>query len=104
MTIPASILGDLEALNTAYVAAAPLANATPQTIQLLALQADAVVADLDAAVGPAAGGLDAFVAPVMPAPLANAVLAVLDESTTQCALTDIRGVIGRLASNLAQAS
>ena len=104
MPIPANIIADLQDLSAEYAAAAPLTIAASTTIQALAIEAASVVSDLDAAIPAAAGALDGF-APTGKAPaIATAVLGLLDASTTQSSLTDIRGIVGRMASNLNQAA
>ena len=103
MALPANITADLANLQTAYASAAPLASAASTTVYALAVQTNAVVADLDSAVEAASGGLDGFVAPVMAPAIATAVLGLLTAAQTQSALTDIRGFVGRMALNLGQA-
>ena len=103
MALPTSITADLANLQTAYASAAPLATAPATTVYALSVQAGSVVSDLDSAVLAASGALDTYTAPVMAPAIATGVLGLLTASQTQSALTDIRGYVGRIALNLAQA-
>jgi hypothetical protein len=103
MTVPANIAADLTGLQAAYNAAAPLTLAPATTIAGLALQAESAANDIDAAVLLNAGALDNFSPPAMAPAIATAVVALLTAAQTQSALTDVRGVVGRIATTLAQA-
>lgn len=102
MALPANITTDLTNLSAAYTAASPLSSASANTILALAEQAENVVTDIDVAVLANASGLDNWTAPVFVSQLPATILATLDLAQTQTALADIRGFVGRVASNLAQ--
>lgn len=100
MPFPAAIQAELSALNAAYTAASPLSAASDSTVYALAVQAVQFVDDVDAALDASAGDLDAFPNVVMPMDIAAGVLALVDASGTQTALSDLSGFAGRIASNL----
>lgn len=102
MTIPASIQAEIAAITTAFQAASPLKQAPRAAVRALQINAAQIVADVDISLAASAGALDAFSAPVMPDAIAAGVSALLTASQNQTDLADLRGLAGRVASNLNQ--
>jgi hypothetical protein len=68
----------------------------------LQINAASLVSDVDAALAGAAGALDAFAAPSDPVAIASGLSGLLTASQNQTDLADLRGLAGRVASNLSQ--
>lgn len=102
MSIPANITTELRSLQAQVIAAAPLANASTATITALQLNAGNLVADIQAALVAPGNLLDVWVSPIDPISIVGGVLSVLSASQDQNKLSLMRGVIGRVASNLDQ--
>ena len=102
MAIPATIQAEIAAITAAFQAATPLKQAPRAAVTALQINAAQIVADVDSALAGAAGALDTFAAPLMPADIAAGVNALLTASQNQTDLADLRGLAGRVASNLDQ--
>lgn len=102
MGIPANIVSQIAFLQTQTTAAAPLSSASPATIVAIQLNAENLVASVDAAVLAAAGALDTWEAPTDPDLIVSGILALEQSATDQSALAVMRGYVGRMAANLNQ--
>lgn len=102
MTIPASLQAEVIALNTAFLAADPLSQSPRAAITALQINAAQLVADIDTALTGASGALDTFSAPTDAPSIASGFSALLTASQNQSDLADLRGLAGRVASNLEQ--
>lgn len=111
--IPSSITTALDSLQTQVNAALPLESASRPTIQALQLNAQTLVAAIDAAIASAAtlstsgtiglvATLDNWTGPIDPEGMISGVKAMLVSATDQWALAVMRGLVGRVASNLDQ--
>ncbi len=100
MSVPANIVAEIAYLSTIIAAAQPLAQASRLTITTLALQATQLVNDTNAALDASAGALDTGIADTMAPSIVSGFQAVVDSSATQLSLADLRGFVGRAASNL----
>ncbi len=111
--IPASITVALDSLQTQVTAALPLEAASRPAIQALQLNAQTLVAAIDAALANAAtlstsgtigliATLDNWTGPIDPEGMISGVNAMLVSATDQWALAVMRGLVGRVASNLDQ--
>ena len=103
MAIPVTITNQLADLQTAFDAASPIDTAATRS-QILGLQfrAAQLVAACDATLPAAAGALDTATVPDMPTDMVKTVLALLQSAQDQTVLAEVRGLIGRAASNLDQ--
>ena len=102
MPISADLQAKVAALNTAFLAASPVEQSPRAAVTALQINAAHLVSDVDSALAGAAGGLDAFAAPSDPVAIATGLSGLLTASQNQTDLADLRGLIGRVASNLAQ--
>lgn len=102
MSVPANVLSELSALQTQVAAAKPLQSAPYATIKAIQLNAQNLVADIDAAVISTMGSLDTWTAPTDPDLMVSGVLSLLQNAVDQTALTNMRGFVGRATSNLDQ--
>jgi hypothetical protein len=111
--IPAAVTVAVTALQTQVAAALPLESASRPTIQALQLNAAALVDQIDAALAAAvalsASGsigitaeIDTWVSPTDPEGIITGVTSMLVSTQTQWQLAVMRGIIGRVASNLDQ--
>ena len=96
MAIPATIQAEIAAITAAFQAATPLKQAPRAAVTALQINAAQIVADVDSALAGAAGALDTFAAPLMPADIAAGVSALLTASQNQTDLADLRGLAGRV--------
>jgi hypothetical protein len=100
--IPSNITIELAALQTAVNAALPLNAAPRATIKALQLSSDQLLSDIQAAQYTLAGGLDTWVAPVDAGAIIAGLLGVYENAVDEANITQMRGVIGRVTSNLNQ--
>jgi hypothetical protein len=111
--IPASVTDALTSLQAQVAAALPLENATLPTIQALQLNAAALVGAIDVALANAAtmttsgtigvpAAIDTWVAPVNPEGMIAGVNALYVSAADQWNLSVMRGLVGRVATNLDQ--
>ena len=103
MAIPASIQAQIAALSTAFNAATPLAGAPRASVKALQVNAGALVAAVDSALLSAAGALDTFAPASDVSATVDELAALLVAAQNQSDLAALRGVVGRIASNLDQA-
>ncbi len=96
-----SAVGDLAAQVTA---AQPLDSASPLAIAAIQQLGASVLAQLDAAMAPAGGDLDADDPVIFSGSLPAYLIGLRDASRDQSALADMRSLVGRAMFNLAQAS
>ena len=102
MAIPSALQAEIAALTAAFSAASPLPQAPRASITALQINAAQLVSDVDAALAGAAGALDTFSAPPLPDAMAAGLTALCAASQNQTDLADLRGLAGRVASNLDQ--
>jgi hypothetical protein len=100
--ISADITSQIAFLQGQVTAAAPLANATHATKEALKLNAAQLVASVEATLVAKGNTLDVWEAPADPASIALGVLGLVSAAVDQNALSLMRGVFGRAASNLDQ--
>jgi hypothetical protein len=101
MSIPANIAGEWTALQAQVTAATPVANASFATVKAMQLNADNLVADLQGALV-TSSILDTWSAPSDPASIVSGFQTVLTAADDQNTLSLMRGIAGRIASNLDQ--
>jgi hypothetical protein len=99
--IPTSVSVELLDLQTQVAQASPLDQASGATIKALQLNAGNLVEDIQAALV-ATSILDGWVAPTDPASMATGFATVAEAGSDQQALSLMRGIVGRVASNLDQ--
>ena len=102
MPIPAQITTDLNNLSTAFNAATPVATAGKVVVIGLQQQADALVSEIDASENLLNAAIDGFVEPTNLPSVAAAVVNHLQNVVDQSNLAEMRGLVGRVASNLNQ--
>ena len=102
MSIPANITAELASLQAQVTAASPLRSASFATVKALQLNAANLVADVQAALIAPDNTLDTYVATADPVAIISGVLGLLDAALDQSNLALMRGVTGRVASNLDQ--
>ena len=102
MAIPTVLQAEIIALNTAFLAASPLEQAPRAAITALQINAAQLVTDINTALAGASGALDTFSASTDPAVTAVGFAGLLTASQNQSDLSDLRGLIGRVASNMDQ--
>jgi hypothetical protein len=102
MSIPANVAAELTNLENQVAANAPLAAASRATRTAIKLNAAQLVTDVQAALVAPGNLLDTWVAPSDPAQIAAGILSVFSTSQDQNNLALMRGVVGRVASNLDQ--
>src|SRR5262245_5498911 len=113
MSIPASVTNALAALQAQVSAALPLETASRPTIQAIQLNAASLVSQVDTALANAAtlsksgtlgvtATIDTWVAPVAPEDIITGVTSMLTSVIDQWKLAVMRGLVGRVASNLDQ--
>ena len=101
MSIPAKITTELQSLQAQVAAASPLTNANFATVKAMQLNAGQLVADVQAALVTSTP-LDNWVAPGDAQSIIAGFVAVVGAGTDQKTLSLMRGVVGRVASNLGQ--
>jgi hypothetical protein len=99
--IPANITSELAFLQTQVAAAKPLSNAPFTSVKAMQLNAGNLVADIQTVLV-ATNTLDTWVAPVDPASMVLGFGAVVIAADDQNNLSSMRGLVGRVASNLDQ--
>lgn len=99
--IPAKITNELTSLQAQVAAALPLNNAPFATIKALQLNAGNLVADMQTALN-AASVLDTWVAPPDAISMVNGFNAAVTAAADQGNLALMRGLVGRVTSNLDQ--
>jgi hypothetical protein len=102
MAVPSAINAQTVALQTAYQAAQPLATASKAQIYGLQQGSVALVQAVDIAILADTPSIDGFAQPVNVQALPGAVTGLLSTMQEQASLTELRGYVGRVASNLAQ--
>src|SRR6185437_906501 len=100
MTVPASMAAEVSALNAAFVAIGSIETATQGSVTALANQAAQLVNDVEADLTGVQPLLDTFMPPLMAPALTQQLLDAQTDAQTQLSLADLRGVSGRIASNL----
>lgn len=103
MTVSAQITAEVAALNSAFLAIGTIETASTGSVTALANQAEQLVNDVETDLVGVQPLLDTFMPPVMPPALVQQVLDAETVAETQLSLADLRGVSGRIASNLANA-
>jgi hypothetical protein len=114
MSIPSNVTNALTSLQLQVAKALPLESASRPTIQALQLNAGALVAAIDTALanaatmsglvptGATAPTIDTWIAPTAPEDIIADLQAMLVSATDQWNLAVMRGLVGRVASNLDQ--
>ena len=100
MAVPPTIATQLAALNSAIGAAGNLDAAPFTTLNALAVQAGALASAVEAAIPGAAGALDTWTPPLMPADITSGILGLLSVAQTQSSLADLEGFVARIEINL----
>lgn len=100
--IPANITTELATLQAQVTAAAPLTSASHATITALKLNAGQLVADVQSALVAPDNLLDTWAAPIDAPSIVVGFAGVLSAGQDQSNLSLMRGVTGRVASNLDQ--
>ena len=103
MAVPANIAAEVAALNATFVAIGSIEAASQGTVTSLANSAAQLVNNVETALTGVQPLLDTFMPPVMPPALVLQILAAETAAEAQLSLADLRGVSGRIASNLANA-
>lgn len=99
MTIPASIFTALTSLQTQVQQAQPLNNATRPTITAMQLNAANLIVSVQAQLV-LSSLLDTFTAAVDAPTIISGVLSVLGAANDQSELATMRGIVGRVSTNL----
>jgi hypothetical protein len=102
MTVPANITAELTSLQAQVSAASPLTSASRATVTALQLNATQLVGDVQAALVAPNNTLDTWVIPVDPVAIINGIEGLVTASQDQSNLALMRGLTGRVASNLDQ--
>jgi hypothetical protein len=102
MAVPSAIAAQIAALSTQFDAATPMASATRAEVYGLQQASSALVGVLDAAISADNAPIDGFTEPTDPNAVPASVLSLLSTMQEQSSLCEARGLIGRVASNLAQ--
>ena len=102
MTIGPVLQAEIAALNVAFAAASPIEQAPRASVTALQINAAQLVSDIDSALASAAGALDTFTTPLLAADMATGLLGLYMASQNQTDLADVRGLAGRVVSNLDQ--
>jgi hypothetical protein len=102
MAIPSALQAQIAALNVAFTAASPVEQSPRAAITALQINAATLVPAVDSALAGAAGALDTFTAPALATDMATGLVGLLTASQNQTDLADLRGLAGRVASNLDQ--
>jgi hypothetical protein len=99
MSIPSNIMEELANLQAQVQAATPLNNAPFPTIRAMQLNAGQLVSDIQTALT-ATSVLDTWTAPSDPVSIVAGFNSVVTAGDDQSDLSLMRGVVGRVASNL----
>lgn len=102
MAIPSYITTELTNLQKQVAAATPLVSASRPTIVAMQLNAAQLVSDVQAALTAPNNILDIQVTASDPLTIIPAVLGELTAAQDQTRLATMRGIVGRVASNLNQ--
>lgn len=104
MSIPQNIVNEFAFLQTQINASIPLTAASHATITALQLNADQLVSDCEQAQGTLVGQLDTYVWTPGddPANITSAVQGLSASANDEANITLLRGLAGRMASNLHQ--
>lgn len=102
MSIPATITTALASLQAQVLAAQPLANASSATVKAMQLNAGNLVNDVQSALTAPNNLLDTWSAPSDPASIVAGINNLVSAATDQSNLALMRGIVGRVASNLNQ--
>jgi hypothetical protein len=100
--IPQAITDALASLETQAAAASPLQKASRATITALQLNAANLVTAVEAAQHSLAGELDTYAAKIDPVDIIQGVLSVFGSALDESNIAYLRGLTGRVASNLDQ--
>lgn len=100
MPVPAAIIAQVSALDSAIAAAGDINAASFDVVNSLAFRAGQLAQAIEDATPAAAGALDTFSAPLMPQDIIAGVLGVSDSADTQTALMDLEGFVARIEINL----
>ena len=101
MAISPTITREFTSLQAQVTAASPLANASHATVVALQLNAGTLVSTIQSALTTDTL-LDTWTAPVDPGAIVTGFLGVVSDGSDQQKLSLMRGVSGRVASNLDQ--
>lgn len=101
MSIPSNITAELTNLQSQVQAATPLANASIATIHAMQLNAAQLINDIQTDLT-AASMLDTWTATTLPLQMVSGFNQVVTAATDSNNLSQMRGLIGRVASNLDQ--
>jgi hypothetical protein len=101
MTISAQITTELQSLQAQVAAASPLTNANFAAVKAMQLNAGQLVSDVQASLV-TSSPLDTWVAPTDPQSMIAGFAGVVGAGVDQSKLSLMRGVVGRVASNLGQ--
>jgi hypothetical protein len=106
MTIPKSIVSEFTNIQSQINAAVPLARASHATVIALQLNAAQLVSDCEQAEGTLAGALDTYVwiPGDDPAKITSAIVGLNGNAADEANIALLRGLAGRMASNLNQLS
>lgn len=102
MSIPANIVSELQFLEAQVAANKPLVNATPATKEAMKLNAAQLVSDIQTALTASPSILDTWIAATDPAAIVIGFDVMVTTAQDQSTLSQLRGVVGRAASNLDQ--
>jgi len=103
MTVPAIITTALASLEAQVKAATPLDAASPPTILALQLNAQALTRQLEGAQYTAAGQLDTWTdTSAAPEMMIQGAINAFNSANDEAAITELRGIVGRVTSNLDQ--
>lgn len=100
MSSSAAVRASLAGLQAAFAAAEPLAQAPPLVYAGVRDKARDLVATLDAAVHASDAVIDAFTLPVSIPAMPAALLALHQQCAAESTLCNLRGVIGRVRTNI----
>jgi hypothetical protein len=100
--IPANITSELTNLQVQVAAATPLNNANFATIKAIQLNAGNLVADIQSALTASPNRLDTWAAPVDAISMIAGFQLSVTAARDQADLSLMRGVVGRVASNVDQ--
>lgn len=97
------IVADANAFQAAIASASPIKQANPLLKASLLVRGNALIAEIDAALQAAAGGLDGADPTGFAGDMVGALGSLDDATSDQAVLAELRGVVGRAVFNLAQA-
>lgn len=102
MSIPSAIFDEIDSLQAQITAASPLDAAPRANVQAIKLNAAQLVADVQSALVAPGNVLDTWSAPIDPADITYGVLNLVQAGNDQANLALMRGLVGRVASNVNQ--